>query len=209
MTPLVSDADLLAAVRALRVQVRDHFGPAWKVSARLMMVARGGHVPPTAWRLEVRDTCDEAGALGYHTDDVVPWGMIGVSTSERDGVPWSSVLSHELLEMLVDPWATLSAQAGNDVVALEVSDPVEGSPYSVDGVMLENFVLPSWFEPGSQPPYDFLGVLKAPLSLAPGGYMQAAKIADWQQTNAAKVREAKQSAGATSRRARRLARMAG
>lgn len=81
--------------------------------------------------MELLDTCDQPGALGYHedrkfdsesvgprksskrssrgialhpqTEELVPLAKIGVQTSKEDGVQPSEVVGHEVDEMLVDP----------------------------------------------------------------------------------------------------------
>jgi hypothetical protein len=86
----------------------------------------------------------------------------------------SSVLSHEVLEMFVDPNCNL--WGSNDhgrVYSLEVCDPVKAPTYDVNGVSVSNFMTPAWFDPqaptASQ--FDKLGKLSAPFSISPGGYV--------------------------------------
>jgi len=67
-------------------------------------------------------------------------------------------LSHELLEMLADPWINWCA-TGNDskIYALEVCDAVEADDlgYDIDGVRVSDFVTPAWFEPHVRGPVGF------------------------------------------------------
>jgi hypothetical protein len=64
-------------------------------------------------------------------------------------------------------------------VAAEVGDPVEGDSYPVTvtiaghtrTIQMSNFILPAWKDPASKGPYDYLGLLKAPFAMTPGGYM--------------------------------------
>jgi hypothetical protein len=205
---LASDADVLEATIAIQKQVVGDFSAAWDLDAKLIPVGKDGMVPADGWSIAVADTCDERDALGYHMDASVPSGIIGVNTSRDDGVPWSSVLSHEVLEMIADPYAEASIQAGGFMYALEVCDPVEASDstYTIDGISLEPFVTPNWFRPGSLGPYDNRGVLSAPLQLARGGYCMQAPANGWRQLDGKSVRLAKLSAHPTSRRGRRARR---
>ena len=73
---------------------------------------------------------------------------------------WTVTLSHELLEMLADPWINWCAQ-GDDgkIYALEVCDAVEADRmgYEIDGVLVSDFITPSWFEPTHADRVDFKG----------------------------------------------------
>ena len=76
--------------------------------------------------------------------------------------------------MAIDPVANLWAQAADGTeYAYEVGDAVEEDTFAVDGIRMSNFLHPSWFEPFQHPPgtkFDHLGVLKAPFTIAKGGY---------------------------------------
>jgi hypothetical protein len=55
-----------------------------------------------------------------------------------------------------------------------MSDPVEEDTFPVDGILMSNFVHPSWFEPFKHPSgtkFDHLGLLTKPFSMTKGGYM--------------------------------------
>jgi hypothetical protein len=56
-------------------------------------------------------------------------------------VAWTRVLSHEIIEALVDP-STLREARGLEV---EVCDPVETLGYMARGVLVSDFVTPAWF----------------------------------------------------------------
>jgi hypothetical protein len=85
------------------------------------------------------------------------------------------VLSHEVLEAIVDPRCNLwAANNGGRTYSYEVGDPVEAPTYQVDAVSLSNFVYPAWFDPMMNGVegvlFDHLGLLKAPFTLLPEGY---------------------------------------
>ncbi len=96
-----------------------------------------------------------------------------------NGSSWTATLSHELLEMLADPWINWCA-TGNDskIYALEVCDAVEADDlgYDIDGVRVSDFVTPAWFEPTCADRLDFKKHVSkelelAELELARGGYI--------------------------------------
>jgi hypothetical protein len=124
------------------------------------------------------------GVLGYHTEDQGGklWGVVAAKPELDNGGKattgdWSvsSVLSHEVLEMYIDPNCNLWANDGHGkAYSFEVCDPVEAPTYVVNGVSVSNFVTPAWFDPLSNPAtaqYDKLGKLKAPFSILKGGYV--------------------------------------
>ena len=87
----------------------------------------------------------------------------------------SVTASHEALEMLADPAANEYSFNGFRLMwAREVCDAVQASTYRIVAnglrVPVSNFVLPAFFNPWADGPYDHLGVLKEPFSLAKGGY---------------------------------------
>jgi hypothetical protein len=132
---------------------------------------------PTDWQFLYIDDADTAGALGYHdlTKDGQPVSKVFVKTTLEDHQVVSVTACHELFEMVIDPIANLWAQATDGTeYAYEMSDPVEEDTFAVDGVLMSNFVHPSWFEPFKHPPgtkFDHLGLLTKPFSMTKGGYM--------------------------------------
>ena len=94
--------------------------------------------PSGSWHMELLDTSDQEGALGYHEDqafdlnspgpkkasgrssrgialhpvsgELIPLAKVFCKTSREDGVQPSEVASHEMLKMLVDPQVVNEAQ---------------------------------------------------------------------------------------------------
>ncbi len=100
--------------------------------------------------------------------------------------------SHELLEMLGDPEVNdvkgiyASPNGQGRLYACEMCDPVEADAlgYTINGVQVSDFILPSYFLDGEPGPFDFKGHLSGPLTLAPGGYQSYLDMnspAGWQQ----------------------------
>lgn len=174
-----------ALVPALQTQITRDFFQAWGILATL------GERAPKAkdWALGIFDNADQAGALGYHetTPAGLPLGKVFVKVSQQAGVTISSVLSHELLEMLLDAYINLVIQDGanaNRFWAYEVADAVEDTGYQINGVEVSNFVLPTYFEPALAlpKPFDHLGVLSGPVpAMTPGGYMAYVENGHWGQ----------------------------
>jgi hypothetical protein len=79
------------------------------------------------------------------------WGVVAAKPALDHGGQattgdWSvsSLLSHEALEMFVDPNCNLWAQDGKgSAYSLEVCDPVEAPTYTVNGISVCNFVTPA------------------------------------------------------------------
>ncbi len=86
----------------------------------------------------------------------------------------SVVLSHEILEMVVNPYLDRTAYFAYPnglgfVFNWEICDPVQGSTYSIDGVRVSDFVYPSYFrQTYGRTPFDHLGLLHAAGSLVTG-----------------------------------------
>lgn len=132
-----SDTEAQAIVAALNEQASKDYNPSsWvtdqhsEAAGSIVFVPKGQPLPPNTWHLEILDTSDEPGALGYHEERAfrkhtaagqpskaserserglradaphLPLMKVFAATSKQDGVPLSEVCSHELLEALVDP----------------------------------------------------------------------------------------------------------
>ena len=183
---LVSDADAATMTQAVAAQVRFDAAPLWeRAPAAVIFYTDPKGVPPTAHGIAIVDTIQDQpkGVLGYHTEDHGGklWGVVAAKPELDNGGTvmtgdWSvsTVLSHEVLEMFVDPNCNLWANDGKgSAYSFEVCDPVEAPSYTISGVSVSNFVTPSWFDPlapaGAQ--LDKLGHLTAPFSILKGGYV--------------------------------------
>lgn len=196
---VVKDADVLACVLALQVQVTRDFCPAWNINAQLNFHP-SKIAPEDAWQLVILDDSDQADALGYHelTAGGLPLGKVFAGSDIQAGTSWTVTASHELLEMLADPDINEVSEVDNadgsiTFYAKEVCDAVEADAlgYTIDGVNVSDFVYPAWFE--SVPaeiagPLDHLGRVTTHLALAPGGYISLISIPQggptWQQITA-------------------------
>ena len=172
----LTDSQVEAVLPALQKQVSIDFKAYWELDCTLTFLSKDQSLTNGWWQIFVLDNPDQAGVLGYHelTGDGNPLGKIFAQFDIRNGSSWTVTLSHELLEMLADPWINWCA-VGNDnrVYALEVCDLVEADElgYQIDGVLVSDFVTPAWFEPTCADRLDFRRHLTRELEVHAGGYV--------------------------------------
>lgn len=172
-----SDQEVQDAIRAINRQVREDFMPLWGSGRSLKM-------KPSSFNPSDSDTpakdpveadsviylVDEAsveGALDYHDMNAreTPVGFVFVL-----GDDWTVTLSHEVLEMILDPTVNIFIP-GPDLRALdddsrwllhayEACRAVERSAYEIDLIGVSNFVTPTYFRASDAPRTrnDFLGI---------------------------------------------------
>lgn len=177
---VLEDPAVESIAAALHKQVIQDLRHYWAVDALVYFSPEDQAIAPDTWVIVMQDELDVAGALGYHdlTDRDVPTSLIGAKLDLANGYSPSVTASHELCEMLVDPWVSSAWQVGKTTfVATEVCDPCEADTYGYridDGhgtkVLVSDFITPHWFQAGSPGPWDFTGHHQAPLTLLPGGY---------------------------------------
>jgi hypothetical protein len=178
----VTDADLQTCIAALQKQVQFHFGPVWNINADLKFSTQLNFNPT----IFVLDYSSDVSILGYHdiTQAGIPVGFVFAQSSIDSGESWQVTASHELLELLGDPYVNLACQgqfAGQNVFfAYETCDAVENDVYQIDGVDVSNFQYPSWFVNQNSDRYDYMGVLDAPFTISSGGYLTYFRtVGDW------------------------------
>lgn len=189
--------DAMAKIAAaLNVFMTRDLCPAWERAPVEVTWMPGVSVAPVGYfALVAMDSPDAPGLLGYHAADPrgVPYGRAFLDVipgrqvlhdATGRGASLAGVLAHEAAELALDAFANFwadtatesSATYAFDEMALEVADPVQESAYSItldDGTVVDvsDFVLPAYFDPDATAgPFDHLGVLTKPLSLAAGGY---------------------------------------
>ena len=193
---VVPTAAVKAAVADFQTQVTRDFAPAWGTDAQVVFAASRRTAPPGAWWLVILDTSDQAGALGYHdlTSKGLPLGKVFAKSDVDAGLSWTVTATHELLEMLGDPYINLTVfvQTSNSqgrLYAYEVCDACEddGFAYKIGATLVTDFVFPAWFEPqfAKHPgQMDFGRHVKKPLQLIKGGYIGVFDVGSgsgWQQ----------------------------
>lgn len=172
------DPDVALMAEACNAQVME-CARAWDIAPTpVVFYSKADGLPAGECRnMIITDALDVPNALGYHDNDL---GFIYGRVLEHDGPDGTSVtLSHECLEMLVDPaCASWRALGGGRSIALEVCDPVQGDQYAqqasvgdlVRDVWLSNYVTPRYFDPAGVGAFDRMGTLSAPLTMSAGGY---------------------------------------
>jgi hypothetical protein len=185
---VVHGTDVTLLADALTQQVEHLAQAGYDIYADVLHYAPG-HEPLDAWRLYIVDDTDQADALGYHetTPTGQPVGYTFARTVTDAGLSWTVTSSHELVEMLIDPTATLGVDLGNGTwVAWEGCDPVEADAYGykIDGIAVSDFITPAWFDRNAKGPYDWTRRCHRPLTLLPGGYVAVQRHGQWiQQTH--------------------------
>lgn len=172
----LASADVAKAVKAINKQLDRDVFPAWGLAAQIYTTLK----TPDATMVLADGTSNDY--LGYHDRDGngLPIGVVLVKLAESLGDPWSSVLSHEVLEMVGDAEANLTAigpvPGGSRSVFhwFELCDAVQNDLYTIDGVSVSDFVKPLYFTPeaeGSSLSGSFLDPKLRSFSIAPGGYV--------------------------------------
>ena len=173
--PQVSLADLLPVGAALQKQVTRDLGPVWGIQATVDCFARLEDVPPGYWPVTVITNPPGAVQGGIHEDKAgQPFALVPAAPD------WSLSASHEVMEMLVDPFSrrTVPGQSpmpGQNRVdfLVEVSDPCQAVSYSINGIPVSDFYTPNYFDPvtNSAVRYSFTGSITAPRQVLRGGYL--------------------------------------
>lgn len=174
----------LAAACAAATTWAARVAQAWDVPAVTVRPA-ANTIGATHSAIYVLDGLDVQGALGYH--DVVagrPVGKVDAAACARYGLSWTVTLTHELGEIMVDPWCVAAAQYATDSwIAYELCDPVEADEFgaTINGVRVSDYLLPAYFAGGAGP-YDAYGHLSgAAPTLISGGYASVCVNGNWSQ----------------------------
>ncbi|MEI6599373.1 MAG: hypothetical protein WCN21_02800 [Comamonadaceae bacterium] len=204
---VITDEQVQQVIRAINRQLKEDFEPYWSFSATLRLEGPIGQRPSLSKFSDMRgdavlylvDGVNSLGATGWHLANYgdIPYGIVFLGLCAKIKEAWSITLSHEALELVGDPMCNLLVQ-GNDPLdrrrrvfhLFEMCDAVQAESYSIEGVALSNFVLPSYFSLGEQPGRrnDFLGrsykgkTLES-FGMNPGGYLNILdpKTGNWEQ----------------------------
>ncbi|HVI40432.1 MAG TPA: hypothetical protein VM577_07215 [Anaerovoracaceae bacterium] len=200
-------------VAAAKAQIQNEFANAWGTErgpADIKIFADASSVPDGYWVMTIVDDIN-AGYFGYHVNTTpVSQGFLfadviigyGCPVLHDPGDPTfftvSSMLCHELLELIVDPCVNewwdgpgITLENGFTPIASyasEVCDPVYFDVYQKtisgdigDGyylndpviVNVSNFIYPAWKDYYADPSeqFDQMSILTGPFSMDSGGYM--------------------------------------
>lgn len=160
-----------------------HFGPVWGTPAA---VVQSPAFVPGHWALVLCDDEASAKAAGVKdlTPDGMPLGRVYLAAARSEGEAPSAAAFRELFAMIVDPGTCMAGADKDDTLyGYDPCDPVLGQTFELDGVVMPNFVLPTWFEsfrPAGSTKYDHMGNVKAAYALGSAG--RAAVLAPGQAT---------------------------
>jgi hypothetical protein len=182
----VPDGEVARIVEAYRAWLKT-FCDVWKLPVPGIALYPAAHkqIIEEEAGLILVDSGNDPDAFGWHTAlGLAVWSYVDVGLCRAYDEPVSRVLGHELLELVLDPdceeWeprpgtypdGTQVAKEACDAVQrfsrrVTVDDPILGK----GEVELADFVLPSWFQPGSPGPWSYLDAAPGPLKDAAGGY---------------------------------------
>lgn len=103
---------------------------------------------------------------GYHgCKKNIPYGMIFINKE------FSVLLSHEIFEILINPYMKEYFEFENKKYKKEVCDPVILNTFEISGIKISDWLLPSWYDKESKGPYNHLNTLKKPFQIDNGGYI--------------------------------------
>ena len=188
--PEVTFSEIAKVGAAVQKQVMRDFAPIWEIQATVDAFAVLEDVPIGYWPVIIQKDIG-FNAAGIHLDkDGQPFSLV------QHEAGWSMTVSHEVLEMLADPFGdrviagpSLHPQQDRVEYLVEVCDPSEDLAYSytVNGITVSDFYTPHYFDPvkSTGVRYGFGSGLKAPRQVLKGGYLSwHDPISDhwWQQT---------------------------
>ena len=104
------------------------------------------------WRMILTRRWFGNGVIGEHSvDSHGPVARVSVTAAHAYGLPVSLAVSHELNEMMVDPYVNLVT---DDCYVVEVVDPVQDVYGMMKGAAVADFVTPDWYSWGGYGPWD-------------------------------------------------------
>jgi hypothetical protein len=199
LTREISTRELLQAAAAVQKQLTRDFSPIWGFRATLDTFDDLSSVPSDyhpvvvfsdaqelVGKLEVAigpellarlvDDFERDRLTGLHLNAFTrqPFALVEASDA------WSVVISHEVLEMIADPFGNRLVAAAHPLderqrvkYLLEVCDPCQAIWYPVNGVPVADFYTPRYFDPVAvdRMRYSFTGQIERPLEILEGGYV--------------------------------------
>jgi hypothetical protein len=176
-TKSVTLSHLAKAAAAIQKQVTRDVRPLWQIDATVDVFEKLSDVPLGYWSVIIKNQIS-VNAQGIHLNKAngQPFALVKYSSQ------WTLTLSHEVLEMLIDPSGN-RVIAGNSVkpgqgrveFLVEVCDPSEAADfaYSVNGILVSDFYTQNYFDPvkGNGVRYSYTGAIEAPRQVLDGGYL--------------------------------------
>jgi hypothetical protein len=124
-----------AIVSAIDVQVNRDLAPAWNIHATVNGYTKLRQIPKGVWVVDVSFHGFNYGI--HYTQNNVPRASVLFQSGYTYGI------SHEVLEMLVDPYLNRYSSRG---VLEEVCDPLDLRSYKINNIRVARFVTPAYFQ---------------------------------------------------------------
>lgn len=180
LTKQISLSELSLTAAALQKQVTIDLGPIWNIQATVSPFFDIQAPPDDYWLMTIvdEDKIDDADDEGYHwsKDTHSPFAIIKYDEF------WQLTCSHELCEMLVDPYG-LQTTAGDAIgdnegrvnYLVEVCDPCQHHEFSykIDGIPVSDFYTPNYFDSfqNNNVRYSCTGSITRPREILKNGYL--------------------------------------
>jgi hypothetical protein len=172
-------ATLMQISAALQKQATRDLAPIWDVSATVDAFDKLRHVPVGTWPIIIGGNVPP-GAGGFHTDQ--NGQPLAIVRAFSDINTLCQVCSHEMLEMLVDPFGSRfvpgdspAPDQGRVKFLVEVCDPSEAAKfgYTINNLLVSDFYTPQFFDPvqSAGVRYSFTGAITEPRQVLKGGYL--------------------------------------
>jgi hypothetical protein len=200
LTSSVTTRELMIVASAIQKQVTRDFGPNWGIRATVDAFADLTDVPSDYYHVVVfTDTEELVDRLAAEIGDAEAEALVGSFDSDQiSGIhlnawtrqpfalvqavdeAWTTVCSHEVLEVLADPYGNRLVAASHPFDArqrvkylLEICDPCQQISYTVNGIGVSDFYTPRYFDPvrNDVTRFSFTGELRYPLEILEGGYL--------------------------------------
>jgi len=177
----IPEQEITKVGAALSKQIERDFAPIWKTDATISAFVRLEDVPVDYWPIIIMRNVKDA--AGYHQDENgQPFAVVEFESE------WSLTASHEMLEMLADPFGRrlraanlldqaiqLEQEPKRVRYLVEVCDPCEAGQFSyqINGIQVSDFYTPNFFDPVKSTVlrYSFTGAIDSPLKVLEGGYI--------------------------------------
>ncbi len=122
----ITQKQLQSWLPAFQKYIDNYIYPAWGFKATLHLFASVKEADPNMWWMVINNTSDDPGALGYH--DVQPnghpFGRVFVKDDTEAGASIPVTITHELAEILGNPFVKNFALIGGKRWVKELCDAV-------------------------------------------------------------------------------------
>lgn len=173
---IIDEAELASIIASVQTQISRDLQPAWQVNASLTLTPRAKR-DSRAWWIVITNTPEQASDLGYCdvTSMALPLGKIYTRPTRQFGTSLSVAISQETISLLTDPHLVELRETADRtrVYALDICGPVEHQRYGyeINGVLVSDFVFPSYFDSNGSAPFDQTGHVSRPFQVARGGHI--------------------------------------